>query len=290
MKPAPFEYVAARDVPEAVRALAGEAGARALAGGQALVPLVNQRLLRPPLLVDIGRIYGLDRVEASDGSLRVGATARLRALESHPLVVAHAPVLAEAAALVGPVHVRNRATLGGSLVHADPAAEVPAALLAAGARVRIAGPGGERWCGVEELIVGAHRTALGVAELVVAVELPLPIGHVGGAFRELAVRTGDLPLVGVGCQLRIGEDGRCSGLAAVACGVADRPRPLAAPAARLLGAASVDAAALREVAAGVGAELEPVGDARASAAYRRELAQVLTVEALAAAWRAATGS
>ena len=289
MKPATFDYVAASDVPAAVRALAASPGARALAGGQALLPLVNQRAVRPTLLVDLGRIDGLDRVEIRDGTLHVGATARLRALQAHPLLRAHAPAVAEAAGLVGPVHVRNRATLGGSLAHADPAAELPAALLAARAVARIVGSNGERSCPVDELVVGAHRTALGHGELVVAVELPLATDRLGGAFREFAVRTGDLPLIGVASQVRIGEDGRCVGATAVACGVADRPRPLAAPAA-LHGAASLSAAALRDVAAAVGAELDPVSDARASADYRRELTQVLTIEALVAAWRMAAGA
>lgn len=287
MKPAPFDYVAAHDVDDAVRALATTSGARVLAGGQALVPLMAQRLVRPALLVDVGGIPGFADVRLADGTLRIGAGATLRSLESHPLVRARAPVLAEAAALVGPVHVRNRATLGGSLAHADPAAEVPAALLATAATVHVAGPGGGRACPVDGLVTGRHRTALGDAELVVAVDVPARAGRTGGAFREFATRVGDLPLVGVACAVRLDDDGRCAEATAVACGVDDRPRVLTTVGRLVAGRRTVDASLLREVASTVGAELEPPSDARASGDYRRELAQGLAVEALSAAWRSA---
>jgi carbon-monoxide dehydrogenase medium subunit len=289
VKPEAFDYVAAESVAEAVRALAATPGARVIAGGQSLVPLLCQRSVRAPLLVDVCRVHDIGSIERAGDMLRLGATTRLRTLERHPDVFAGAPVLAEAAGLVGPVHVRNRATLAGSLAHADPAAEVPAALVASGASVRVVGPAGPRTVDAADFAAGAHRTVLGSAEVVVGVDVPLRPGSVGGAFREFSTRPGDLPLVGVGCALEFADSGACTSVSMVACGVADRPVRLTAGAA-VVGLDVLSADVLRAVATGVAAELEPRSDRAASADYRRELAEVLAVDAIVAAWRSVTAA
>jgi carbon-monoxide dehydrogenase medium subunit len=287
VKPASFDYVAGNSVEHAVAVLADVDGAQVLAGGQSLVPLMCQRLVRPRLLVDVTTIAGLGDVVAGEGVLRLGSTCRQRVAERHPDVLGAAPAVAEAAALVGNVHVRNRGTIGGSLAHADPAAELPAALLATGASVRVAGRDGERMISLGEFVVGPGRTALHGGEVIVGVDVPLVDGPVGGAFSELAPRVGDLPIAGVGCTVRLGRDGACSDVLLAACGVGPGPVDLSDVVARLRGEHGLTRSLLAAVASGVAAVVEPAGDERASSGQRKEAVQMLALDALARAWRMA---
>jgi CO/xanthine dehydrogenase FAD-binding subunit len=276
VKPAPFEYVRARTLDEALAAL--DADSEILAGGQSLVPMLNMRLARPARLVDINAIPGLDGVRARPGSgLDVGALTRHTDLLTTPLVAEQAPLLAAAAAHVGHRAIRNRGTVGGSLAHADPAAELPAALLALDAAVVIAGRGRRRRVPLGEFFVGPLTTALAADEILVQVEIPGPAGA-GWGFAEVVRRAGDFAIAGVAGVVRV-EHGRCVGVRLVAFGADDRPvRLRAAETAVVDGPLSSDVAS--RAAASAEADCHPADDVHASADYRRHLVGVLTEQVL----------
>jgi carbon-monoxide dehydrogenase medium subunit len=226
VKAAPFEYLAAATVAEAVGALAADPEARVLAGGQSLAPLLALRLARPSLLVDIGRLP-LDHVslvdEGSRRELRLGALVRHRRLEQDSFVAEHAPLLAQAARHVGDAAIRNRGTLGGSLAHADPAAELPAALVALGGRVVVTGPSGAREIAARDLFEGFFVTALDPGEVLTEVIVPVQGPDRGNAFVEWAPRAADFALAGVGVTVTVDPGGACTGVGAAACGVGSVP-------------------------------------------------------------------
>ena len=304
MKPAAFGYVVATSVGHAVGALASDPGARLLAGGQSLVPAMCQRVARPSVLIDINPVPGLDQIAAEGGRLLIGATARHRDLEHSPQVRRLAPAVAQAAALIGNPHVRNRGTVGGSLAQADPAAELPAALVASGATLTVAGLAGPRSLQVTELIRGPGRTALEPGEMLTAVQVPAPDLRTGGAFREFALRPGGFPLAGVAAVIRLADDGRdtsdpdaarhCAAVGLACCGFGGGPVDLGPAAAALIGAPApapaLLAAVADEVAAVLDAEAGVPASADVSPAYGRELVQLLALKALAAAWRQAAAS
>ena len=290
MKPPRFDYVAAGSVDEAVAALANSDDARILAGGQSLVPLMNMRLARPATLVDINGIGDLDGVETTNGTARFGSIARLRMLESEPAVASAAPLIAEAAALVGHVHIRNRSTLGGCLAHADPAAELPAALVALDGQVEVSGPNGNRTIPASELYVGPFETSIEPSEMLVGVDVP---GHENGdgtAFSEFALRHGDFAVAGIAVALSLDTDGSCTKARMAGCGLGSTPIDLSEAASTLTGEASLGSALLDEVAHRVGDAVEPPDDLHGSSDYRRQLAQVLAADAVQTAWTRAGGA
>lgn len=194
MKPAAFEYQRASSVDEAVQALAQHPGAKVIAGGQSLVPLMNFRLSRPEFLVDINPLAALAEVKKEGQTLSVGALVRHQTLATHEVIRAAIPVLAEAAENIGHWAIRNRGTIGGSAVHADPAAELPAALVALQASVVVAGPYGERQVSAADFFQGFYTVDLSPEELVVRFELPVTGARIG--FSEVVRRPGDFALVG----------------------------------------------------------------------------------------------
>ena len=290
MKPPRFEYVAAGTVTEALEALAGTEGARILAGGQSLVPLMNLRLARPTLLVDVNRVGALSDFEARNGTLRFGAMCRHRFLETDPLVREKAPILAETAGLIGHVGIRNRGTLGGSLAHADPVAELPALLVALGGHVIASSTGGERAIPAAELFVGPFTISLEPEELLTAVEIPWHSEGDGGAFSEFARRHGDFATAGVAVILHRDGSGTCDRARLAGCGLGATPVDLSAEAAFLLGETTLTDQALEELGRRVGAVVDPPDDVHGSGEYRRELAGVLVADAWRRAWgRAGSG-
>jgi CO/xanthine dehydrogenase FAD-binding subunit len=194
VKPAPLDYAAARSLDEAIGLLGEEA--KALAGGQSLVPLLNFRLARPELLVDINGLSELARLERIDGVLRIGALTRQSALERSELVAAGWPLLSQAVRFVGHPQIRSRGTVGGSVAHADPAAELPVALLALDARFTAQSSRGRRTLGGGELFLGPLTTALQPDELLVEIEVPPPPEGAGSAFVEHARTHGDFAIAG----------------------------------------------------------------------------------------------
>ena len=262
----------ARTLDEALAAL--DADSKILAGGQSLVPMLNMRLVRPARLVDINAVPGLEGVRARpDGGLDVGALTRHSDLLTAPLVKERAPLLAAAAAHVGHRAIRNRGTVGGSLAHADPAAELPAALLALDARAIIAARGGRRVVPLAEFFVGLLTTVLAPDEILIGVEIP-DARRAGWGFREIARRAGDFAIAGVAAMVR-GTQARCTDARLVAIGADDRPRRLRMAEATLVGSALSPALAAR--AGGTArTDCRPPDDVHASAEYRTHLVGVLT--------------
>lgn len=281
MKPAPFAYYDPHTLGEAV-ALLEEHGAEAklIAGGQSLVPLLNMRLARPAAVIDLNRIDGMDYIREENGWLAIGSMTRQRAIERSDLVRGRQPLLHAATKLIAHPQIRNRGTIGGSLAHADPAAEYPAVALALGGQVTVSGPGGQRTIQANDLFVTYLTTSLQPAEIVTEIRLPAPPERTGWSFLELSRRRGDFALVGVAATLTLAPDGAYSDARIALFGVGATPvRALAAetllrgerPNPGLFAAAG--ATAKREIG-------EPLSDIHASAEYRRHLVGVLTRRAL----------
>lgn len=273
-----FEYVAAGTVEEAVGLLAEHREeAKLLAGGQSLVPLLNYRLARPRVVVDINRLP-LDGIQVTDGRLRLGALVRHATLDESPEIARLCPVLAEAARLIGNVRVRTLGTLGGSLAHADPAAELPMVMVALDASLTVAGPRGRRTLAAREFFKGYLTTALGPEELLAEVELPVTRG-MGHAVEEFARRAGDFAIVAVTALVGLDRRGRVEEARIAFAGVG--PTPVRVPAAEdLLRGQEPTAERLAEAARAAQDALDPESDAFVSAAYRRHLAGVLSRRAL----------
>lgn len=278
MKPAPFDYVRASTVDEAVAALAASNGeAKVLAGGQSLVPMLNFRIVDTPIFVDINGIQDLDRIEeTTDGGLRIGALARHFALETSDLVKDRFPVLHEAMKHVAHLAIRNRGTIGGSLSHADPAAELPTMAVLLDAKIITARASGGREIAAADFFVAPLTTTLEPDEIIVAVELPGLAPGTGWGFEEFAQRRGDFAVAGVSAILSMdGESVTESRI--VLMGLHYTPvRANAAEAALLDDGIDAAAAAAR-------LDAEPMNDLHGSADYRRHLAEVLTRRVLTAA-------
>ncbi|MFJ8917498.1 FAD binding domain-containing protein [Amycolatopsis sp. NPDC102389] len=275
MKAAPFEYFRASSLDDALEAL-GAQDARALAGGQSLVPLLNLRQARPSLVVDINRVDELSFLRKENGRLEIGALTRHRFAETSAVVRSEAPLLADALGYVGHVAIRNRGTIGGSLAHADPAAELPAVMVALDADFAVRGLSGERIIAARDFFLGPHRTALAPGELLTRISVP---SHRGGwAVEELSRRSRDLAVVAVFATVTMSGDA-CESARIALAGAGPAPiRVTAAEESLTGGPITDDAIALAaELAA---AATDPPGDLHAPAEYRREMAAVLTRRAL----------
>lgn len=292
MKPAPFEYIRSGSLDEALAAMSAHAGdAKALAGGQSLVPAMNFRLAQPAVLVDLNRVPGLDHLDASAGGLRLGAMTRHRALERSARVRAEAPLVADAMPHVAHIPIRTRGTLGGSLAHADPAAELPAVMLALEAKIEVRSVRGVRTIPAGDFFTGLFATALEADELVTEVTVPTRPAGEGWAFDEVARRHGDFALAGVAAVLTLDARGAVSSARVALFSVHERP-VLAASAARvLLGELPTPQAVAAAAEAAATQDADPASDIHASAAYRRHLTRVLVGRALSrAAERARPGA
>jgi aerobic carbon-monoxide dehydrogenase medium subunit len=278
MKPAPFDYHAPRQLKEAAELLARLPNAKILAGGQSLVPMMNFRYLVVDHLVDLNGLDELRGIAASDGLLRVGAMTRQRDLELSADVARNCPLMREALRHVGHRQTRNRGTIGGSLAHADPAAELPAICAAYDATVHVASARGIRPIAFREFATGFMTTALEHDELIAAVDLPLwRPGH-GYGFHEFARRQGDFALAGAAALLDVGADNVVRRASLTVFGVTAAPLRVAEAEARLIGQ-PLDIGALHAAAATAWL-IEPISDIHASGDYRRHLAQVLSARAL----------
>jgi carbon-monoxide dehydrogenase medium subunit len=281
VKPASFAYHRPGTVDEALALLAALGPeARPLAGGQSLIPAMNFRLARPAALVDLNRIGALTHITEDAESLRIGAMTRQRAAERDAAVRRAAPLLAEALPHVAHAQIRGRGTIGGSVAHADPAAEIPAVLLALGARFVLRGPRGERVVPADEFFTGLFETALAPGELLVETVVPRMPPRAGWGFVEMARRHGDYALVGVAALVALDEAGRCRDARVVLFGVGAGP-VLARRAVKSLSGAAPSEKVMTEAAdAAAAKDADPPGDIHASAAYRRQLVRVLTRRAL----------
>lgn len=278
MKAPPFSYARAESLDEAL-VLLREAGdeAKLLAGGQSLVPLLVYRIARPTHLVDIDGLEELAGATRREGWLTIGALTRHTALERSELQGAER-LLAQAAACIGHVPIRSRGTIGGSVAHADPAAELPVAVLALGAEILVRSATGERRVSAESFFIGPFTTALDHDEAVVGVEIPASAQEGRAAFAEFSVRSGDFALAAVGVTARV-ADGRVSGVRIALGGVDATPvRAMAAEA--LLEGAELNAEAIADAAHAAATGCDPAEDASTSARYRRTLVARLVRDTL----------
>jgi carbon-monoxide dehydrogenase medium subunit len=289
MKPAPFQYYAPTTVDEALTLLAENAGdGKLLAGGQSLVPAMNFRLAQPAALIDLNGVPELAYIRADGDGLQIGAMTRQRSLERSPQVAQVAPLLAATMPHIAHTQIRNRGTLGGSLAHADPAAELPAVMVALGAEFNLANLEGRRVLGAADFYQGLFTTALEPDEMLVRIDIPaLPEGS-GWSFHEFARRHGDYAIVGIAAVVQVGTSGRCTDARLVYLSVGEGPTPAPKAAAALVGEAPTPAAI--GAAAHIAAEedIDPLGDIHASVAYRRHLVEVLGRRALTDAFARAT--
>ncbi|MFN8631479.1 MAG: FAD binding domain-containing protein [Chloroflexota bacterium] len=279
--PAAFEYTRASSVEEALRILAADDGAKAIAGGQSLLPLMKLRLAQPGRLVDIGRLAELRGItKLDDGRLSVGALTTYAELLDSPAV--HLGVIRDAVPAIADVQVRNRGTIGGAVAHADPAADLPAALLALDAEVVVQSASGTRNASLDGFFEGPFQTGLGHDELVTAVILPAPSGDAGSAYASLEQRASGYPIAGVAAVLRIGAGGMIEGAGIGVTGVADHAYRAHEVEAALIGTTGT-AEAVAAAAALVVGDREVNADIHAGRDYRAAMAVVHAKRAIEAA-------
>ncbi len=282
MKPPRFAYHAPETVDEAVALLARYGGdARILSGGQSLVPMLNFRLVTPAALIDLRRIEALAYIRQEGGVVAIGSMTRQRAAERSPVVAAKLPLVAEALRWVGHLPTRSRGTVGGSIAHADPSAELPAMFLALGGEAVAVGTGGRRTIAADDFFQSFFTTALEPTELLAEVRFPAMPAGAGHAVEEFARRKGDFAIVGIAAVVTK-DGGRARDVRLVAFGASGTPLRLRA-AEQALAGASLDDASLTRAAEAARGEVDPVADNNASADYRRHLVGVLVRRALARA-------
>jgi carbon-monoxide dehydrogenase medium subunit len=286
MQTAPFDYYRPDTLAEAVDLLASVEGARPLAGGHSLLPAMKLRVANPTAVVDLSRIEGLDGINRNGDSLTIGALTKHAAVAASELVQSDCSILADAAAHIGDPAVRNRGTLGGSIAHADPAADYPTVLTALGATVTVTGTSGERSIDVDEYFVDMFTPAHADGELVTSVDIPVIGPGMGGAYVKHRHPASSYAVVGVAAVVAV-EDGTCTAARIAIGGVTGTPERAEAAEAALVGQPAVEEA-ITAASSHVGEALgNPLGDAYASGEYRVHLAGVLTRRALADAFAAA---
>jgi carbon-monoxide dehydrogenase medium subunit len=280
MKPPPFDYFAPTSLDEALALRAQHADdSVVLAGGQSLVPMLSLRLARPAVVIDLGRVPGLDGVSEWDGGVAVGAMARQRAVERSELVVRRTPLVTRALANVGHLTIRNRGTVGGSIAHAHPAGELPGAALALDAQLVARSSRGERTIRAADFFHGFMTTAIEPDEVLVEVRIPGQPERSGSSFVEVARRHGDFALAGAGAVIELAGDGAIADARLVFIGVGGAPVRAAGAEAALRGQRP-DRALFAEAAEQSVAGLDPISDIHASADYRRRVARAVARRAL----------
>jgi carbon-monoxide dehydrogenase medium subunit len=288
MKPAAFDYVVAESIEAAVAALAAADGeAKILAGGQSLVPMLNFRLLRPAILVDINRIPDLAFIEARAEDIAIGALTRHYRLETSPVIAAHLPVVAEAMRHVAHLAIRNRGTIGGSLSHADPAAELPMLALLLDATLQVASSAGLRTIAAQDFFLGPLTVDLAGDEMVTRITIPKLPPATGWGFVEVARRSGDFALAAAAATITL-RDGTIAEARIAMTGI-DETAKRASEAEALLNGQTLTPDLIDAAIAAVRAGVNPPTDLHASTDYRRHLIGVLVGCSLADAWRRAGG-
>jgi carbon-monoxide dehydrogenase medium subunit len=280
MIPPAFDYYAPATAAEAI-GLLQQLGpeAKILSGGMSLIPLMRLRLAAPRHLIDINRIAGLAEIEETDGFLRIGALTRESELEGSDLVRAKYPILVETAAVIGDPLVRNRATVGGNLAHADPANDHPATMLALAAEVVATGPTGERRIPIASFFTGFFATALDPDELLTEIRIPIPPTRSGGAYVKLERKVGDFATAGVAAQLTLGRDDVCDQVRIGLTNVGSIPIE-ARQAEEVMRGKKIEPEVVRRAAQLAAEASDPSTDLRGSVEYKRDLVRVLTVRAL----------
>jgi CO/xanthine dehydrogenase FAD-binding subunit len=289
VKPAPFRYIAPTTIEHALSLLAEHGdNAKILAGGQSLVPVLNFRLARYDVLIDINRISQLAFIRHDNGIVRIGSMTRQREIETSDLVARHAPLLAEATRSIAHLPIRSRGTIGGSLSHADPAAEYPAVALALDAELVIAHASGQRSVPARDFIVGPLETALRPDELLIEIRIAARRADEGFAFEEISRRRGDFAVIGVAAAMSC-ADGRISDARLAIFGLGDGPA-LADDAARALIGRVANPELFEQAGLAAAASVTTQGDLHATADYRTHLIQTLVPRVAGRAFRHAAGA
>lgn len=279
MKPPPFEYHDPGSVGEALALIGRYASeARLLAGGQSLVPLLNFRLASPAALIDLNQIAELSYIREQDGRLRIGAMTRQREIEFSPIVRERLPLLAEATRMIGHLPTRTRGTIGGSIAHADPAAEYPCVVQALGGEMVLRSASGERVLEPAQFFQGFMSTAIGADEMLVEVRLPVAEPHAGWAFEEFSLRRGDFALAGIAAVI-VAENERCVSARIAACAVGETLLRLG-EAEETLREGGLSAQNIEDAAKCAAEHVRPADDIHATADYRRRLVRVLARRAI----------
>ena len=280
MIPAPFDYIAPQTLDEALRALAAHGEeAKLLAGGHSLLPLLKLRLAHPTLLIDLTRIPELSRLRQENDRMVIGALATHYQIESSELLKKRCPLLPETAREIGDVQVRNRGTIGGSLAHADPSADWPAAVLALGGELTLRGPKAERRLGAEEFFVGAMSTAIKANEILTEIRVPAFQRRCGSAYLTIAQQASGFAIVGVAVLLKVDAKGRCEEIGIGVTGLSDKPFRAHTVEERLRGnklTPKLIATSAAQVADGI----DPLEDLHADAEFRAHLARVYAARAV----------
>jgi CO/xanthine dehydrogenase FAD-binding subunit len=281
MKPAPFEYHVPDSLEQALDLMSQYADeAKLLAGGQSLVPAMNFRIAQPSLLIDLNRVEELSYIREEGNVIRIGAMTRERHLEFDASIQKWTPLLHEATPFIAHPQIRNRGTLGGSLVNADPAAELPVLMVALNARLKAQNKSGERWVDAKDFFVGMFTTALEPDEILVEIELPFMPPRTGWSFMEVSPRTGDYALMGVAAQVTLDEAGKCTNAKLVYLNAGDGPVEAKEAAKRLEGEALTDDLIESASALASEQEINPFGNVHTSPEFQRHLAKVLTRKTL----------
>ena len=284
MIPASFEYHAPRSLTEAVNFLsAHKDDVKILSGGQSLLPLMKMRLAKPAYIVDIGRIPGLAAINQEQGQVLVGAMATHAQIEKSDLLQKLCPLLSQTAATIADVQVRNRGTIGGSIAHADPAGDVPAAILALDAEIQAVGSNGERWIKAEDFFLGLLMSVLEPDEIVTAVKVAVT-GSDKTAYLKAAPRSSGFAVVGVAVRLGLDSAGTCSRIAVGITGVTDKAYR-AERVEQMLAGKTLEPSAIDQAAAESTRNIDVIDDINGSAEYRAHLTHVYVARAIQAAMR-----
>jgi aerobic carbon-monoxide dehydrogenase medium subunit len=280
VKPPQFAYIAPTAVDEVLDALRTEPeGTTVLAGGQSLMPMLNMRMAAPRVVVDLNRVGELADIDVGGERVRLGAMVRQRTIETDARIAERVPLLAEATTHIAHVPIRTRGTVGGSLVHADASAELPAAISALAGRMHLRGPSGDRVVPARDFFLGPLTTAVEPDELLVAIDVePPPVGS-GWAFLEVARTHGAFALAGVAAVVHVGSDGTIDHAALALCGIGGVPYA-ATWLADMATGERPDEALFEQVAQQVHGEISPYDTSHATAEYRRRVAVTLTQRAL----------
>lgn len=282
MIPDKFEYIAPTTMPETIALLGQHPGeAKILAGGQSLIPLMKFRLASPTYLIDLQKVPNLDTLQERDGSLVIGAMVRESLLETYPLIQRRYPALHDTSGVIADPLVRNFATVGGNLAHADPANDHPATMLALRASIVAEGPNGRRQIPIDDFLVDTFETSLAPDEVLIEIRVPQPTLHSGSAYRKLERKVGDYAIAGVAAQITL--DGEvCTQISIGLTNVG--PKALRATAAEdFLQGKRIDEEAIREAARLASAAAQPSTDLRGPAEYKGAMVRTLTARALRAA-------
>ena len=281
MKPAPFEYHAPNSIEEVVT-LKSQYGddAKFLAGGQSLVPAMNFRIVQPSVLIDLNRARELSYIREEGNVIRVGSMARERHLEFDASIKKYAPLLHEAVPSIAHPQIRNRGTIGGSIVNADPAAELPVLMIALNARLKAKNTSGERWLDAKDFFAGMFTTALEPDEVLVEIELPFAAPRTGWSFMEVAPRSGDYAMMGVATSVTLDENGKCRSAKLVYLNAGDGPVDAVEAANSLVGEALNDTLIESAALHASEKEITPFGNIHASVEFQRHLAKTLTMKTL----------